>query len=92
LLRRYAPRNDGRGRGRVKTDLPGDLTFIRYHPPHHQFCLADFSLLRPSRHHDFVNRDELVEVTPKNIRLRKKLLTYSQRLRSVSAARFSITP
>lgn len=39
---------------------------------------------------DFVNRDELVEVTPKNIRLRKKLLTYSQRLRSISAARLSI--
>ena len=36
---------------------------------------------------DFVNRDELVEITPKNIRLRKKLLTYSQRLRSISAAR-----
>ncbi|MFH1662938.1 MAG: translational GTPase TypA, partial [Chloroflexota bacterium] len=39
---------------------------------------------------DFVNRDELVEITPKNIRLRKKLLIYSQRLRSVSAARLSI--
>jgi len=39
---------------------------------------------------DFVNRDELVEVTPKNIRLRKRLLTYSQRLRSISAARLSI--
>ena len=39
---------------------------------------------------DFVNRDELVEVTPKNIRLRKKLLTYPQRLRSISAARLSI--
>jgi len=39
---------------------------------------------------DFVNRDELVEVTPENIRLRKKLLTYSQRLRSISAARLSI--
>ncbi|MFC1966285.1 translational GTPase TypA [Chloroflexota bacterium] len=39
---------------------------------------------------DFVNRDELVEVTPKNIRLRKKLLTYSQRLRSISTARLSI--
>ena len=39
---------------------------------------------------DFVNKDELVEVTPKNIRLRKKLLTYSQRLRSISAARSSI--
>jgi len=36
---------------------------------------------------DFVDRDELVEVTPKNIRLRKKLLTYTQRLRSISAAR-----
>ena len=36
---------------------------------------------------DFVNRDELVEVTPKNIRLRKKLLTYSQRLRSTSTTR-----
>jgi len=39
---------------------------------------------------DFVNRDELVEVTPKNIRMRKNLLTYSQRLRSISAARLSI--
>jgi len=36
---------------------------------------------------DFINKDELVEVTPGNIRLRKKLLTYSQRLRSISAAR-----
>jgi GTP-binding protein len=36
---------------------------------------------------DFVDRDELVEVTPKNIRLRKKLLTYTQRLRSISATR-----
>ncbi|MEE8413227.1 MAG: translational GTPase TypA [Dehalococcoidales bacterium] len=41
---------------------------------------------------DFVNKDELVEVTPKNIRLRKKLLTHSQRLRSISAAKLSITP
>ncbi|MFC1913298.1 translational GTPase TypA [Chloroflexota bacterium] len=39
---------------------------------------------------DFVNRDELVEVTPKNIRMRKKLLAYSQRLRSISAARLTI--
>jgi GTP-binding protein len=39
---------------------------------------------------DLVNGDELVEVTPKNIRLRKKLLTYSQRLRSISAARLSV--
>jgi GTP-binding protein len=35
---------------------------------------------------DFINRDELVEVTPQNIRLRKKLLNYSQRLRSHAAA------
>ncbi|MFC1988506.1 translational GTPase TypA [Chloroflexota bacterium] len=33
---------------------------------------------------DFIDRDELVEVTPKNIRLRKKLLVHSQRLRSTS--------
>ena len=39
---------------------------------------------------DFINRDELVEVTPKNIRLRKKLLTQAQRLRGVSSARRSI--
>ena len=38
---------------------------------------------------DFVNKDELVEITPRNIRLRKKLLTYSQRLRSASAVRLS---
>jgi GTP-binding protein len=31
---------------------------------------------------DFVNKDELVEVTPKNIRLRKKILKETMRLRS----------
>ncbi|HJX12032.1 MAG TPA: translational GTPase TypA [Dehalococcoidales bacterium] len=35
---------------------------------------------------DFINRDELVEVTPESIRLRKKLLTYSQRLRHAAAS------
>jgi len=35
---------------------------------------------------DFINNDELVEVTPASIRLRKKLLTYSQRLRETSIA------
>ncbi|MFC1901819.1 translational GTPase TypA [Chloroflexota bacterium] len=39
---------------------------------------------------DFINKDELVEVTPKNIRLRKKLLTYSQRLRNTSATRLAV--
>ncbi|MCD6359025.1 MAG: translational GTPase TypA [Dehalococcoidia bacterium] len=34
---------------------------------------------------DFINKDELVEVTPKNIRLRKKILLHSQRLRGSSA-------
>jgi GTP-binding protein len=39
---------------------------------------------------DFINRDELVEVTPENIRLRKKLLTQAQRLRDISSARRSV--
>jgi GTP-binding protein len=39
---------------------------------------------------DFINRDELVEVTPENIRLRKKLLTQAQRLRDVAYSRRSI--
>jgi GTP-binding protein len=39
---------------------------------------------------DFINRDELVEVTPQNIRLRKKLLTQTQRLRDIASARRSI--
>ena len=39
---------------------------------------------------DFINKDELVEVTPQNIRLRKKLLTYSQRLRRLAASRLSM--
>ncbi len=38
---------------------------------------------------DFINKDELVEVTPENIRLRKKLLTEAQRLRSISLSRRS---
>ncbi|MBI4303422.1 MAG: translational GTPase TypA, partial [Chloroflexi bacterium] len=36
---------------------------------------------------DFINNDELVEVTPANIRLRKKLLTQTDRLRSIGTAR-----
>ena len=35
---------------------------------------------------DFINSDELVEVTPRNIRLRKKLLTQHERLRASYAA------
>ena len=38
---------------------------------------------------DFINKDELVEVTPENIRLRKKLLTQTQRLRDIASARRS---
>jgi len=39
---------------------------------------------------DFINNDELVEVTPKSIRLRKKLLTQEQRLRASHAAQRSL--
>jgi len=39
---------------------------------------------------DFVNDDELVEVTPENIRLRKKLLSHSQRSRNNASVRRSI--
>lgn len=39
---------------------------------------------------DFINKDELVEVTPENIRLRKKLLTQAQRVRGIASARRSI--
>ena len=39
---------------------------------------------------DFINKDELVEVTPRNIRLRKKLLSYAQRLREISSTRRSM--
>ncbi|MBN1376559.1 MAG: translational GTPase TypA [Dehalococcoidia bacterium] len=35
---------------------------------------------------DFISSDELVEVTPRNIRLRKKLLTQNERFRSKKAA------
>jgi GTP-binding protein len=38
---------------------------------------------------DFINTDELVEVTPEHIRLRKKLLTHDQRLRMLAAAKRS---
>jgi GTP-binding protein len=34
---------------------------------------------------DFINKDELVEVTPANIRLRKKLLSFHDRLRAIGA-------
>ena len=39
---------------------------------------------------DFVAQDELVEITPQNIRLRKKLLTQTERLRAISHARKSV--
>jgi len=39
---------------------------------------------------DFINNDELLEVTPDNIRLRKKLLTQAQRLRGISSARRNV--
>jgi len=39
---------------------------------------------------DFINNDELAEVTPENIRLRKKLLTQAQRLRDISSSKRSI--
>jgi len=35
---------------------------------------------------DFINRDELLEITPKTIRLRKKLLTMHQRARAAANA------
>jgi GTP-binding protein len=39
---------------------------------------------------DFITRDELVEVTPENIRLRKKVLTETLRLREIAAERRSL--
>ena len=39
---------------------------------------------------DFINSDELVEVTPGSIRLRKKLLTQAQRARNIASQRRSI--
>ena len=36
---------------------------------------------------DFINTDELVEVTPEHIRLRKKLLTHDQRLRVLATSK-----
>jgi len=36
---------------------------------------------------DFINKDELVEVTPENIRLRKKILKETMRLRSLAQER-----
>jgi GTP-binding protein len=39
---------------------------------------------------DFINKDELVEVTPENIRLRKRLLTQAQRARDRASASRSV--
>jgi GTP-binding protein len=38
---------------------------------------------------DFINKDELAEITPEHIRLRKKILTETQRLREIASARKS---
>ncbi|MFC2067872.1 hypothetical protein ACFLTP_02515 [Chloroflexota bacterium] len=39
---------------------------------------------------DFINGDDLVEVTPQNIRLKMKLLTHTQRLRNIASQNRSI--
>jgi len=39
---------------------------------------------------NFINNDELVEITPKNIRLRKKLLTHAQRMRNIASPQRSV--
>jgi GTP-binding protein len=39
---------------------------------------------------DFINDDELVEVTPENIRLRKKLLTQVQRAKDRASSKRSV--
>jgi len=39
---------------------------------------------------DFINNDDLVEVTPENIRLRKKLLIHAKRLRNRASPQRSI--
>jgi GTP-binding protein len=36
---------------------------------------------------DFINRDELAEITPEHIRLRKKILQETMRLRAISSTR-----
>jgi GTP-binding protein len=36
---------------------------------------------------DFIAKDELLEITPQNIRMRKKILTYSDRLRDIAVQR-----
>jgi GTP-binding protein len=41
---------------------------------------------------DFIAKDELVEVTPQNIRIRKKLLTYGERLRDIAIQRSAEQP
>jgi GTP-binding protein len=41
---------------------------------------------------DFIAKDELVEVTPLNIRIRKKLLTYGDRLRNIAIRRSAEQP
>jgi len=38
---------------------------------------------------DFINRDELAEITPEHIRLRKKTLQETMRLREISSTRRS---
>lgn len=39
---------------------------------------------------DFINDDELIEITPENIRLRKRLLTQAQRARGSASSRRSV--
>jgi GTP-binding protein len=39
---------------------------------------------------DFINDDELIEVTPENIRLRKRLLTQAQRSKDSSSSKRSV--
>ena len=59
------------------------LTNMRSSTSEEAIRLKDPKILTLEEAIEFINDDELVEVTPKNIRLRKKLLTKEQRVKAL---------
>ena len=59
------------------------LTNMRSSTSEEAIRLKDPKILSLEEAIEFINDDELVEVTPKNIRLRKKLLTKEQRVKAL---------
>ena len=73
-------RPDGYGGQRLQREAEDQYPLL--HLRHHAVRLTPPIIMSLEQSLDFINNDELVEVTPQNIRLRKRYLTQHERARA----------